>query len=219
VYLCRKKTKFMAIGTIAAIGLASSALPTLAKAGTGIFQAIEGKRAVEELEGQEPDIYTPSAFRQRVIEPVAESQIASLEEGAQRRTGQSVGALQSGGSRTLLGGLSSVLDDERQFARKTQAMVDQERKRALGELARADMNTQQRRQQVYQQKMAAAQNLRNAGLSNVVGATESIGQVGQQLAMGDLMGYFDQGGTGSSMTFGDIAPAPQVDVVPKGMNK
>lgn len=194
-------------GPLAAIGLAASAVPNVMKTGTGIMQMIAGKRALEDLEGNEPDIYTPSAFRQRVIEPVAESQIASMQEGAQRRTGQSVGALQSGGSRAILGGLNQVLDEERQFERQTQAMVDQERKRALSQLAQADMTTQQRRDQRYQQKLGAAQNLVNAGSQNVVGAAESQGQLGQQLAMGDMMGYFPSNDN-SSKTMGDVIPAP-----------
>lgn len=193
-------------GPLAAIGLAASAVPNVMKTGTGIMQMIAGKRALEDLEGKEPDIYTPSAFRQRVIEPVAESQLAAMQEGAQRRTGQSVGALQSGGSRAILGGLNQVLDEERQFERQTQAMVDQERKRALSQLAQADMTTQQRKDQRYQQKLGAAQNLVNAGSQNVIGAAESQGQLGQQLAMGDMMGYFDT----SSKTVGDVNPAPSV---------
>ena len=189
-------------GPLAAIGLASSAVPNVMKTGTGIMQMIAGKRALEDLEGEEPDIYTPSAFRQRVIEPVAESQIASMQEGAQRRTGQSVGALQSGGTRAILGGLNRVLDEERQFERQTQAMVDQERNRALSQLAQADMTTQQRKDQRYQQKLGAAQNLVNAGSQNVIGAAESQGQLGQQLAMGDMMGYFPE-----QKTIGDVDPA------------
>jgi len=191
--------------SLAAIGLAASAVPNVMKTGTGIMQMIAGKRALKDLEGKEPDIYTPSAFRQRVIEPVAESQIASMQEGAQRRTGQSVGALQSGGTRAILGGLNSVLDEERQFERQTQAMVDQERNRALGALAEADMTTQRRQQQRYQQKLGAAQNLANAGSTNVMGAAESVGQFGQQIALGDMMGYFS-----GKETTGERDPAPNV---------
>jgi len=199
----------MAIGTLAAIGLGASAVPNVMKAGTGIMQMIAGKRALDDLEGKEPDIYTPSAFRQRVIEPVAESQIAAMQEGAQRRTGQSVGALQSGGTRAILGGLNRVLDEERQFARKTQAMVDQERNRALSALAQADMTTQKRKDQRYQQKLGAAKNLQNAGISNMVGAAESQGQLGQQLAMGDLMGYFPSNNKAANNT---TSENPQLDI-------
>lgn len=206
-------------GPLAAIGLAASAVPNVMKTGTGIMQMIAGKRALDDLEGQEPDIYTPSAFRQRVIEPVAESRLAALDEGAQRRTGQSVGALQRGGSRALIGGLNSVLDSERRFNRQTQAKVDQARNQALSQLASADMTTQRRRDQRYQGKLSAARNLVNAGSQNVVGAAESQGQFGQQLAMGDMMGYLD-GASNKAETFGDMFEAPSATAPDtRGLNK
>lgn len=196
----------------------ASQLPSSAyRAYTGAKQVKDARRALSELEGKEPAIEVPSAIRQRALEPISEQLMTAQAEEQQRRTAESVGALQKAGARGILGGLNRVLDAERASERNRMAGYEQERKRALGELGSAEMNVQQRRMQNYLSKVAAATRALEAGQQNIMGVLDPIANAGQQ-SYGSRL----SSGEGSDMDmlyfYERMKGAPKVNVTPKGLN-
>jgi uncharacterized protein (UPF0147 family) len=170
------------------IGLLSTALSAGYKGIQGGIQQRQANQALKALEGQEPDIYVPSAIRQRAQEPIAREFMSAQEESEARRTAQSVGALQKAGSRGIIGGLGGVMDAERASERNRMAGYEQERRGALGDLGRAEMDVQNRQMANYLSKIQAATRAKEAGQQNIAGALDTVSNAGQQYMSADLMG-------------------------------
>jgi hypothetical protein len=175
------------------IGLLSTALSAGYKGIQGGIQQRQANQALKALEGQEPDIYVPSAIRQRAQEPIAREFMSAQEESEARRTAQSVGALQKAGSRGIIGGLGGVMDAERASERNRMAGYEQERRGALGDLGRAEMDVQNRQMANYLSKIQAATRAKEAGQQNIAGALDTVSNAGQQYMSADLMGLLPEG--------------------------
>lgn len=188
----------------------------------------DARKALQGLE--EPEMYVPSAIRQRAQEPIAREFMSAQEDAAARRTGQSVGALQQAGARGIIGGVGGVMDAERQQERQRMAGYEQERRGALGELGRAQENLQGRKMQNYLSKMQAATRALEAGQQNVAGAFGDVSSLGQSVIGGylqgggsleDGFGLGKKAGSGNgSVTVGDTQfAAPVFNFPKKGLNK
>lgn len=201
------------------IGLLSTALSAGYKGIQGGIQQRQANQALRALEGQEPDIYVPSAIRQRAQEPIAREFMSAQEESEARRTAQSVGALQKAGSRGILGGLGGVMDAERASERNRMAGYEQERRGALGDLGRAELDVQNRKMQNYLSKIQAAIRAKEAGQQNIAGALDTVSDAGQQFMSAELMGLLPEGDRITPSYLGKrLRGAPQVNVTPKGLN-
>jgi len=167
-----KTTKYLAGGALATAAIAQGALG-LGQSLFGIGQRSRAKKEMERLRKNQPDIFVPSALRKLANEPVSREYMDTMEEGAQRRTSQAIGALGKGGSRTLAGGLPTMLDNERIGERERAAQYEQERKRAMGTLAQAEERVQDRKLGVWQNDVAGARGELGAGQQNIFGGAES----------------------------------------------
>lgn len=180
------------------LGLIGSGISAAYKGIQGGIQQRDARRALKQLEGQQPAIEVPAALRQRAQEPISEQVMSAQAEEQARRTGQSVGALQKAGARGILGGLGGVMDAERGSERQRMANYEQERRRAMGELGAAELDVQNRRMQDYLSRMAGATRSLEAGQQNIAGALDTVSGAGQQLLSAGLMGYL--GGMPSGTT-------------------
>jgi hypothetical protein len=168
----QKTKKYFAGGALTTAALAQGALG-LGKAGFGLFQRGAANRELDRLRENQPDVFVPTALRKLANEAVSREYMDSMEEGAQRRTSQAIGALGKGGSRTLAGSLPTVLDNERVGERERAAGYEQERKRALGALANAEQRVQDQKINMWQQDVAGARGELGAGQQNFFSGLES----------------------------------------------
>ena len=189
----------------------------------GIRQQRDARRALEGLEGQEPDIYVPSSIRQRAIEPISQQLLTAEQEAAARRTAESVGALQKAGARGIIGGVNRVMDSERADQRARTARNEQERRSALGALGAAEMDVQGRKMTNYLQKIQAAQRALEAGQQNVAGALDVPSQLGQQYLGAQFSGllpenmkYKTNSNSSSTSTKSPFTPT-QIKLIQNGM--
>jgi len=132
----------------------------------GISQAREARRAIKELQKNQPSIEVPPALRKLALEPIAEDYVNMQEIGAQRRTSQSIDALGKGGGRGL-GNVASVLENERVGEMQRAGEYGQARNKAMTNLAGAEERTTQLRLRNYLNDLNAARGSLEAGEQNV----------------------------------------------------
>lgn len=177
-------------------GLVAQGIGSLAKSAFGAYQARQGKKELERLAGQRPAMYVPSAIRTRAAEPIAEEYMQASEDAASRRLAGGIGALQTGGSRALLGGLPSLVESDRIGSRERTAAYEQERQRALGELGAAEERLQGREMENYLRQVQGASGQMGAGTQNIF---TGLGEIGSGVLTADILGAFGdkQQGSGS----------------------
>ena len=202
--------------------IASSAGSTASGIGQGIYGYIQQKRANEELAKlKEPARYIPSAIRQRAAEPIAEEYIVMQQEGLNRRTAQSLDTLKSAGARGVLGGLQGVVDQERMAERQMAGEYEQERRSAMRDLGRAEIDLQNARMSDYLDKVAAVRGLAEAGAQNMMGGFQSMMR-GSQDTAGIMAQNPNSLGGGvrrkQQLTYGDVYPEETISYTPKGFN-
>lgn len=151
-------------------------------AGLGIYSIIKGaqqqkaaKEEQERLNANRPSITVPIELRQRAAEPIKREFMAAQEDAQDRRVSQSVGALERGGGRTLLGGLGGVMDRDRQERVQRNALYEQARVDASRDLGMAERDVQVRKESRWQNQAAATAGELNAGNQNVWTGINSIG--------------------------------------------
>ena len=183
-----------------ALGLALGAASlggTLFKGIIGNKQRKEAQRELDELEGQEPDIYVPKALRSVAREPIAEEFMEVSEDNAARRTGGSLRALKSAGARGILGGVESVMEGERQQEARRVGDYEQQRKAAMTNLANAETDVQRRKLRNYLSKLTAAQRAKMAGQQNIASALGDVSGLAGSLLGAKLR---EGGGEGGQST-------------------
>jgi len=156
------------------------------KALFGAGQRSRAKRALERLEKERPKGYIPSAILERANEPIAEEFIEAQEMGDQRLTSQGIGALQSGGSRAILGGLPNLVDMERQRRMQRTGQYEQARRDALGMKGAAQERIRQEERQDWQNQVAAQTAELGAGQQNIGQGLTGIGEAALFGAMGKM---------------------------------
>ena len=140
----------------------------------GMKQAKEARRAIKELQKNQPSIEVPPALRKLALEPIAEDYVNMQEIGAQRRTSQSIDALGKGGGRGL-GNVASVLENERVGEMQRAGEYGQARNKAMTNLARAEERTTQLRLRNYLNDLNAARGSLEAGEQNIfTGAGQAV---------------------------------------------
>jgi hypothetical protein len=179
----------------------------------GMKQAKEARRAIKELQKNQPSIEVPPALRKLALEPIAEDYVNMQEIGAQRRTSQSIDALGKGGGRGL-GNVASVLENERVGEMQRAGEYGQARNKAMTNLARAEERTTQLRLRNYLNDLNAARGSLEAGEQNIfTGAGQAV-----RGAMG--VSNADEGGGASSTkkTLNQREVQEIIPTDPKGLN-
>lgn len=198
------------------------------QAGAGLVQGIAGffggRKAQKELERTPTPTYTPSksildlyneAKNRYSANPYQSSMYKLQSQQIQRGTAQGLGAL--GDRRMALGGVNSLIQGQNDAMLKAAAAAEQEQSQRFGQLGQAagmkageDQRMFQYNQLMpYEKKMsllgakASGMNqLMNAGLSNVFGGIQGMGQakmLGQAYGGGSGGGNSMSGAAFSSM--------------------
>lgn len=191
------------------------------QAGAGLVQGIAGffggRKAQKELERTPTPTYTPSksildlyneAKNRYSANPYQSSMYKLQSQQIQRGTAQGLGAL--GDRRMALGGVNSLIQGQNDAMLKAAAAAEQEQSQRFGQLGQAagmkageDHRMFQYNQLMpYEKKMsllgakASGMNqLMNAGLSNVFGGIQGMGQAKM---LGQAYGGGSGGGNGMS---------------------
>lgn len=180
------------------IGAAAQGLVGLGKSIFGASQASKARRRLKQLEKERPKGYIPSAILELANEPIAEEFMQQQEDSAARRTSEGVGALSQGGSRTLLGGLPSLMDAERQGQMQRTGMYEQARRDALGAKGAAQERIRQEERQDFLRQVAAQTEQMGAGTQNIFTGLEDIGEGALFAGMSDdVKGLFGKKDGGS----------------------
>lgn len=143
------------------------------QAAFGFSQRAAAKRAIEELQKNQPSLQIPTALRRLVNEPISEEFVEVQEMGAQRRTAQNINTLGKLGSRGI-GAMGSTLENERIGEQQRAGQYEQARRGALGQMAGAEQNIQNMQFQNYLNDLNAARGSLEAGQQNIFGG---FGQV------------------------------------------
>jgi hypothetical protein len=157
-------------------------------AGTALWQLYQGsqqkkraREAIKERQNNRPEITIPLELRRRAAEPIAREFMKAQEDEAGRRVSQSIGALERGGGRTVLGGLSGVLDSDRNERVQRNAAYEQERRRASDALGWAERDVQVRKDERWNTDMDIAAEELNAGNQNTWSAINGLGSAATNL--------------------------------------
>jgi len=169
-----KTKKYTDGGAIATAGV---------QAGLGLYQGIQGiiqsnraRKQLDELNKNRPNVGVPSAYEELANEPIAEQFMRAQKEQRVARTAQAANTLGKGGARTLLGGIGSVLNDERRNENSQTALYEQARKDALGALGGAQERKIGREQDIWNTQVMGAQVSEQSGSLNKFGGASGMGR-------------------------------------------
>jgi len=150
--------------------------------GLGIAQSIYGgiqaKRARKEMErvrATAPSLDTPSEYMKLYKESFNNDLLKRQMESLKSTTASSIGALGSAGGRALLGGIQGVSANQIQGA---QSAIDTQQLRQMGaleKLAGANRDTQQMKENRYNQDLKMAQGFFDAGMQNLGAGVGAFG--------------------------------------------
>lgn len=167
-----------------------------------IFGGSRAHKAQQQLENLQSPTYTPSqgigdyytkALQRYNQNPFQSAQYQQQQNQIQRNFGSGLNALQ--GRRSAIAGVSRLAGVSNDASLKSAATAEQQQGQQLSQLGQAAGAQAQEQQKAYQynqlmpyqtkmgllaQKAAAGSQTMNAGLSNIFGATSTIGQMGFQ---------------------------------------
>lgn len=203
-----KEKKAFAGAVIGGIGAVANIVSGASDYRRGKREAEDRRAEIANLKATAPSLETPAAFRQAVKDSYDRSLLELQQKEINRQLGTAVGSLQQAGGRALLGGIGAATQ---QAALSGQAAAQQQAKTqfdALKQLGRAELASQQMREERYQKELAAqrealqaAEAGAGAGLGTAIqGAVGGVGLLG---ATTGLFGKSVQKAMLSDFTKGD----------------
>jgi hypothetical protein len=142
----------------------------------GGIQANKARKEMERVRATAPSLDTPSEYMKLYKESFNNDLLNRQMESLKSTTASSIGALGQAGGRALLGGIQGVSANQ---AQQAQAATDVQQLRQLGaleKLAGANRDTQQMRENRYNQDLKMAQGFFDAGMQNVAGGIGAVGK-------------------------------------------
>jgi hypothetical protein len=142
----------------------------------GGIQANKARKEMERVRATAPSLDTPSEYMKLYKESFNNDLLNRQMESLKSTTASSIGALGQAGGRALLGGIQGVSANQ---AQQAQAATDVQQLRQMGaleKLAGAKRDTQQMKENRYNQDLRMAQGFFDAGMQNVAGGIGAVGK-------------------------------------------
>ncbi|QDP47302.1 MAG: hypothetical protein Unbinned4388contig1000_21 [Prokaryotic dsDNA virus sp.] len=172
--------------------LATLGIP-LIKGAVGAIGNIGSKKEIEELEGKEPNIYTPSSIEEYVNSPVSEEFLSQIANQAAQRVGTSVGALTKGGLATM-GKIPTLMQNEARQDQSNIAQIAQLEKQAALVGGEYSKRNQDNELLSWQQKMSGSQSKRSDMMKYLM---DGVTDMGRSVLASDYAGFFDDNSAGA----------------------
>jgi hypothetical protein len=169
----KQPKKYIGGGTILATGLAA------AQAGLGIYQMVQGQKAAAKLKA--PSTASPAEYQQLYKQAYDAQLMERQMDEINRSMATSTAALRQAGGRAVLGGLPSVVGAAEQQKFQATQYENIQRQEALKGIAGAKERQKLLEENIYQQKLAGAQQAVEGGLQNIAGG---VGQAGMAAIYG-----------------------------------
>jgi hypothetical protein len=190
-------------------------VPAAIGAGQAIYGGIQANQAKKMAAGlRTPSVSSPQEYAQMMKAAYdAELMNRQLDE-INRSMATSVGALQQGGGRALIGGLPGVTRAANQATFEAGQFENQQRIGALGEMAGAQERQMGREMDLYNQQLGMAQAALNAGTQT---AAAGIGQIGSA-AMYGADAFGNGGGQDQVMSMFKAKQTKPTELADAGLN-